>query len=219
MNGPSKLGKAAHNLGMSAWFGGTLFGQVALNPTVSTISDKSERGRVLNEAWARFQAVNLPAALSTVLGWRLGGVREDAELRAPGLTRAKDVLLGGAVVNTVASAVLGATVASRPPEGFTPVRPGTKPPPGTRAAAAAAPPAAPAVLGPPVASRSPEGFTPVRSGNKPAPETPSDAASALRLLRFFSNGSVALLAASGVVSGLVGATDPKPHGLLSRSPD
>jgi hypothetical protein len=37
MNEPSKFGKAAHNLGMSAWFGGTLFGQVALNPTVSSI--------------------------------------------------------------------------------------------------------------------------------------------------------------------------------------
>jgi len=81
---------------------------------VSSISDSSERGRILNEAWARFQAVNPPAVLSTLLGWRLGGVREDAELRAPGLRRAKDLLLGGAAFNTIASAVLGATVASRP---------------------------------------------------------------------------------------------------------
>jgi hypothetical protein len=88
-------------------------------------------------------------------------VREDAELRAPGLTRAKDLLLGGAAFNTIASAVLGATVASR-------------------------------------ASK---GFTPVRSGNTPAPETPPGAARALQLLRFFSNGSVALLAASVIVSG------------------
>ena len=168
-----------HKMGLGIGLGGTLFGLIALNPSVARISDKRERGRVLNEAWARFQTVNLPAALSTVLGWRLGGVREDAELRAPGLTRAKDLLLGGAVVNTVASALLGATVASR----------------------------------------APEGFTPVRSGNKPAPETPSDAASALRLLRFFSNGSVALLAASVVVSGLIEAAEPKPRGLLSRSLD
>jgi hypothetical protein len=28
----SKIGKVAHNLGMSTWFGGTLFGQVSLNP-------------------------------------------------------------------------------------------------------------------------------------------------------------------------------------------
>src|SRR4028118_747058 len=140
MKEASKIGKVAHNLGMSAWFGGTLFGQVSLNPTVSSISDRSERGRVLNEAWARFQAVNLPAALSTLLGWRLGGLREDAELRAPGLTRAKDLLLGGAAVNTFASAVLGATVASRSPGGFTPVRAGNTPGPATPSDAASARP-------------------------------------------------------------------------------
>lgn len=102
------------------------FGQLSLNPTVSSISEESERGRVLNEAWARFQAANLLAMLSTLLGWRLGGVREDSELRAPGLRRAKDVLLGGAAFNTVASAMLGAsTAASR--GGATPVRSGTRP--------------------------------------------------------------------------------------------
>ena len=176
MNRTSRFGRVAHNLGISAWFGGTLFGQVSLNPTVSSISDRSERGRVLNESWARFQAVNLPAVLSTLLGWRLGGAREDADLRAPGLTRAKDLLLGGAAFNTVAAAVLGATVASR----------------------------------------GPKGFTPVRSGTRPAPETPPGAARALRLLRFFSNGSLALLAATVVVSGLIEAAHPKPRGLLSR---
>jgi hypothetical protein len=91
----SRTGKVAHDLGLSTWFGGTLFGQFSLNPTVSSINAQRERGRVLNEAWARFQAANIPAMLSTLLGWRLGGVRDDSELRAPGLTRAKDVLLGG----------------------------------------------------------------------------------------------------------------------------
>jgi hypothetical protein len=68
MKEASKFGKVAHNLGMSTWFTGTLFGQVSLNPSVSSISDRSERRRVLNETWARFQAVNLPAVLSTLLG-------------------------------------------------------------------------------------------------------------------------------------------------------
>jgi hypothetical protein len=176
MQSTSKSGRVAHNLGLSAWFGGTLFGQVSLNPTVSSISDRSERGRVLNESWSRFQAVNLPAVLSTLLGWRLGGVRADADLRAPGLTRTKDLLLGGAAFNTLVSAALGATVARR----------------------------------------SSKGFTPVRSGTRPAPETPPGAASALRLLRFFGNGSLALLAATVVVSGLIEAAEPKPRGLLSR---
>nr|MDQ5828244.1 hypothetical protein [Chloroflexota bacterium] len=124
---PSRTGKVAHDLGLSTWFGGTLFGQVALNPAVSSISDQRERGRVLNEAWARFQAANLPAMLSALLGWRLGGVRDDSQLRAPGLTRTKDLLLGGAAFNTVASALLGASTAASSRGGATPVRSGTKP--------------------------------------------------------------------------------------------
>ena len=130
MNKPSRAGKVAHDLGLSTWFGGTLFGQVSLNPAVSSIGEE-ERGRVLNEAWARFQAANFPAMLSTLLGWRLGGVRDASELRAPGLTRAKDVLLGGAAFNTVASALLGASTAASSRAGATPVRSGTKPSPRT----------------------------------------------------------------------------------------
>ena len=124
---PSRTGKVAHDLGLSTWFGGTLFGQLSLNPTVSSISDQRERGRVLNEAWARFQAANLPAMLATLLGWRLGGVRDDSQLRAPGLTRTKDLLLGGAAFNTVASALLGASTAASSRGGATPVRSGSKP--------------------------------------------------------------------------------------------
>ena len=176
MRKSSRTGKVAHDLGLSTWFGGTLFGQVSLNPAVSAISDEGERGRVLNEAWARFQAANIPAMLSALLGWRLGGVRDDSEPRAPGLTRAKDVLLGGAAFNTVASAILGASTAA--------------------------------------VSRG--GATPVRSGTKPSRHTPPEAALALRLLRFTGNGSLALLAATVVVSALIEASEPKPRGLLSR---
>jgi len=176
MNKISRAGKVAHDLGLSTWFGGTLFGQVSLNPTVSGISDQRERGRVLNEAWARFQAANLPAMLSTLLGWRLGGVRDDAQLRAPDLTRAKDLLLGGAAFNTAASALLGASTAA--------------------------------------VSRG--GATPVRSGTKPSPRTPPEAALAVRLLRVTGNGSLALLAATVVVSALIEAAETEPRGLLSR---
>src|SRR3712207_2452896 len=65
--------------------------------------------------------------LSTLLGWRLGGMRDYSRLRAPGLTRAKDLLLGGAAFNTVASALLGASTAASSRGGATPVRSGTKP--------------------------------------------------------------------------------------------
>ena len=113
--------------------------------------------------------------LSTLLGWRLGGVRDDSELRAPALTRTKDILLGGATFNSVASALLRARTAA--------------------------------------SSRG--GATPVRSGSKPSRQTPPEAAFALRLLRFTGKGSLALLAATVVVSALIEEAEPKPRGLLS----
>ncbi len=103
-------------------------------------------------------------------------MRNNALLRAPGLTRAKDLLLGGAAFNTVASALLGASTAAS----------------------------------------SGRGATPVRSGTKPSRQTPLEAALAVRLLRFTGNGSLALLAATVVVSALIEAAEPEPRGLLSR---
>ena len=89
-----------------------LFGQVALNPTIERISDKNERGRVLNEAWGRFNVVNFASMAAALLTWRLGGLKDDAELRAPALMLLKNLLLGGAAVSGIASGILGARIAS-----------------------------------------------------------------------------------------------------------
>ena len=129
--GASNKARIVHNLGLATWFGGALFGQAALNPTVSRISDKRERGRVLNEAWGRFNVVNLTSIAAVLLTWRLGGLKDDAELRAPGLERVKDLLLGGAAVNGIASGILGARIARQSSEGDTPVESGTQPAPET----------------------------------------------------------------------------------------
>jgi hypothetical protein len=131
MTESSNTAKIAHNLGLAAWFGGALFGQVALNPTVERISDKNERGRVLNEAWGRFNAVNFVSMTATLLAWRLGGLKPDAELRAPALTRLKNLMLGGAAVSGIASGILGARIAKQSSEGDTPVESGTQPAPET----------------------------------------------------------------------------------------
>ncbi len=131
MTEPSNKASIFHNLGLATWFGGALFGQIALNPSVSRISDKRERGRVLNEAWGRFNAVNFAAIAATVLTWRLGGLKENSELRAPALMRIKNLLLGGAAVNGVASGILGARIASQSSQGDTPVESGTQPAPET----------------------------------------------------------------------------------------
>ena len=140
MPGPSNKSRIAHNLSLGLWFGGAFFGQIALNPSINNISDRQERGKVLNEAWGRFNAVNVVAIATSVLTWRAGGIKEAAELRAPGLARAKNLMLGGAVVNGILSALLGAGIASQAPggaqQGDTPVESGLQPGPETPEGAA-----------------------------------------------------------------------------------
>jgi hypothetical protein len=53
-------------LGLGICLGGTLFGLIALNPSVERINDKRERGLVLNEAWMRFQTIGTLAMGVTV---------------------------------------------------------------------------------------------------------------------------------------------------------
>ena len=104
---------------------------MALNPTVKRVSDKSERRRVLNEAWTRFQAVGILAMGVTVAMWRLGGLKEAESDLDASLAGLKNILLGGALLTSVASAIAGRRIARQAPEGDTPVESGTEPAPET----------------------------------------------------------------------------------------
>jgi hypothetical protein len=83
-------------MGLGINLGGTIFGLIALNPSVARIDDRRERGLVLNEAWARFQALGILAMGVTVAMWRLGGLKEAESDIDPALAGIKNVLLGGA---------------------------------------------------------------------------------------------------------------------------
>jgi hypothetical protein len=123
--------RSLHKMGLGINLGGTIFGLIALNPSVARISDKSERGHVLNEAWARFQTISVLAMGVTVAMWRLGGLKEaESDLDAT-LAGIKNVLLGGALLTTVASAISGMRIARQAPEGATPVESGAEPAPET----------------------------------------------------------------------------------------
>ena len=123
--------RSLHKMGLGINLGGTIFGLVALNPSVARISDKSKRGRVLNEAWARFQSIGVLAMGVTVAMWRLGGLKEaESDLDAT-LAGIKNLLLGGALFTTLASAIVGMRIAWQAPEGATPVESGAEPAPET----------------------------------------------------------------------------------------
>ena len=69
------LARASQDVALAALIGGNLFGRVALNAALEDVSDRSERGRVLNRAWRRYGTVNSVVAATLVGGWtaaRLG---------------------------------------------------------------------------------------------------------------------------------------------------
>ena len=47
----SQVGRAAHDVGLAGLLGGNLFGRLALHPSVTEISDETERGQLVNTAW------------------------------------------------------------------------------------------------------------------------------------------------------------------------
>jgi hypothetical protein len=119
--------RSLHKMGLGINLGGTIFGLVALNPSVARIGDRSERGRVLNEAWMRFQTIGTLAMGVTVATWRLGGLKEaESDIDAT-LAGIKNVLLGGALLTTLASVIAGRRIARQAPEGATPVESGAEP--------------------------------------------------------------------------------------------
>ncbi len=76
MTQPGTAVRSLPKMGLGTCLGGTLFGLIALNPTVSRISDRRERGRVLNESWMRFQVIG-------ALAMGDGRHRRGVEARAP----------------------------------------------------------------------------------------------------------------------------------------
>src|SRR5919112_5502329 len=124
----SQVGRAAHDIGVAGLLGGTLFGRLALHPSVTEISDETERGRVVNAGWRRYGTVNTLGLIALVSGWAGARVNEAADPRLSPeerrLARAKDVLVGVVAATGVASAVQGMRFAAKEPGGAVPLRDG-----------------------------------------------------------------------------------------------
>jgi len=132
MNAPSvpvsKLGRAAHDIGMAGLLGGNLFGRLALHPSVTEISDPTERGKVVNAAWRRYGAINSLSLLAVTGGWAGARLDEAADRRLSPeerrLARAKDVLVGVVALTGLATAAEGMRFAKTAPGGAVPLRDG-----------------------------------------------------------------------------------------------
>jgi uncharacterized membrane protein len=124
----SQVGRAAHDIGLAGLLGGNLFGRLALHPSVTQISDRAERGKLVNATWRRYGVVNSLSLLAVVVGW--AGARADeaaprqlsrAERR---LALAKDALVGLVAVTGLASAAQGMRFAHATPGGAVPLQDG-----------------------------------------------------------------------------------------------
>ena len=139
----SKLTTAAwvaHELGLAASFGGVLFGKLALNPNLDALDDKPDRGRLLNKAWNRYNAVNAASVGTAIATWLVGrsaiSGRHALDDEANNLVRAKDALLATAAVTGLASMLSGLQLSRQAPDGAVPIDSGVSPAPETSEEAA-----------------------------------------------------------------------------------
>jgi hypothetical protein len=131
------LSRTMHDVGLAAWFGGTLANAVALNPAAGEAGTAGATGRVANAGWDRWTPVNA-AAIGTHLvgsvGQLLGNRRRVARQQGVlGMSVLKTALTAAALGVTAYSRVLGRTVSDA---GAVPSRSGTKPARRTKAAKA-----------------------------------------------------------------------------------
>src|SRR5579884_2221174 len=134
----ARAGRSAHDLGLAALIGGNLFGRFAMHPALTDVSDKRERGRVLNRAWQRYGTINSLALVALVAGWlpaRLTEPRRRAQ-RERQLAQARDAAVAAVVVTGLASAAGGVGFAHQAPKGAVPMKSGREPAPETPARAA-----------------------------------------------------------------------------------
>ena len=135
----STISHALHDLGLAAWFGGTLANAVALNPAAAEGGSSTDRGAVANAGWDRWTPVNAAAIGAHVVGsvgqtvgnkGRIAGQEGVAAM-----VIAKTALTVAALGATAYSRMLGRRVSE---ERRMPVESGTSPDTGTPPAVASA---------------------------------------------------------------------------------
>ncbi|UZJ26249.1 hypothetical protein RHODO2019_07530 [Rhodococcus antarcticus] len=122
------VSRALHDVGLAAWFGGTLANAVALNPAAAQAKDPEAVGHVTNDGWDRWTPVNAAAIGAHLLG-SLGQLRGNRSRLAhqdgvAAMATTKTVLTVAALAVTGYSRVVGSKV-SDPVD--PPVHAGTEP--------------------------------------------------------------------------------------------
>lgn len=71
MSETNTVARALNDLGLAAWFGGSLMGAIGVNGAAATIDDPRQRARAVHAGWARWAPVNALAVAAHVVGGTL----------------------------------------------------------------------------------------------------------------------------------------------------
>src|SRR5215203_286027 len=126
------LARSLHDLGLAAWFGGSLMGAAGLNGAAAVVEDPSQRLRVANSGWARWTPLNLAGIVAHLAGGAvLTGANKGRLAGQQGVaatSTVKTALTVAALATTAYARVLGKKLESA---GDVPVEGGTTPNPAT----------------------------------------------------------------------------------------
>jgi hypothetical protein len=121
MSQRNTLIRSLHDVGLAAWFGGSLMGAVGLNGGAAKAKDPAERLRISAVGWARWTPVQLAAiAVHGVGGIGLvvsNSARVAAQQGAKTNSVLKVVLTAGAGAASVAGGLAGAAILKHADEG------------------------------------------------------------------------------------------------------
>jgi hypothetical protein len=124
----STLSRSLHDVGLSAWFGGTLANAVALNAAAAEAGSNARTGAVTNAGWDRWTPVNAAAIGAHLVGsvgqFSANRRRVARQQGVAGMSALKTLLTAAALGATAYSRVLGRRVSAA---GAVPSSRGTKP--------------------------------------------------------------------------------------------
>ena len=108
------LVRSLHDIGLAAWFGGSLMGAVGLNGAAAAAKDTTERSELASVGWAKWtpwNAAAIGAHLAGAYGLLQANKERVASQRGVGVnTAAKTALLGASLAVTAYARVLGKKV-------------------------------------------------------------------------------------------------------------
>ncbi|MGH3665633.1 MAG: hypothetical protein ACRDU8_06015 [Egibacteraceae bacterium] len=114
MSDTNTVARTLHDVGLAAWFGGSLMGAVGLNGASQEVSDPTDRSRVANSGWGRWTPINAAAiAAHLVGGAQLAGANKGRLVGQRGVASTaglKTALTAAALGVTAYSRVLGQQV-------------------------------------------------------------------------------------------------------------